>query len=234
MVIPDWPETDKFITEEERAIVIARLADDLSDVRMDHLDKSAAKCVFTDWKVYTNIIMYMAVVNNSYSLSFFTPTILNEMGYKAEAAQVRSIPIFVVAAVASVATAALSARLRHRFRFAFAGIVTATAGYAVMLKYTHIPVESKYAALFLVATGGFVAHPIVTAWAQNNAVGHYKRSISSAMMVGTGNCGGIVASNYYVTCESPEYTTGFGVSLGLFVGFCYRFCCLPFRFAAGE
>jgi hypothetical protein len=215
VIIPDWPETATFITEDERAIIIARLADDVSDARMDRLDKAAAKRVFTDWKVYTNIIMYMAVVNSSYSLSFFTPTILNEMGYKAEAAQVRSIPIFVVAAVASVATAALSDRLRHRFGFVLGGIVTATAGYAVVLNYARVPVGAKYAALFLIATGGFVAHPIVTAWAQNNAAGHYKRSISSAMMIGIGNCGGIIASNIYITSERPEYTTGFGVSLGL-------------------
>jgi len=215
MVIPDWPETAKFITEEERATVIARLAEDVSDARMDRLDKSAAKRVFTDWKICVNIIMYMSVVNSSYALSFFTPTILNEMGYKAEAAQVRSIPIFVVATVASIATAAWSDRLRHRFGFVIGGILTATAGYAVMLNYTRVPVGAKYAALFLIAAGGFVAHPIVTAWAQNNAAGHYKKSISSAMMVGFGNCGGIIASNIYITGEKPRYPTGFGVSLGL-------------------
>ena len=215
MVIPDWPETATFITEEERAIVIARLAEDVSDARVDRLDKSTAKRVFTDWKVYTNIIMYMAVVNSSYSLSLFTPTILNEMGYKAEAAQVRSIPVFVVAAVASVATAALSDRLQHRFGFVLGGILTATAGYAVMLNYVRVSVGAKYAALFLIATGGFVTHPIVTAWAQNNAAGHYKRSISSAMMIGIGNCGGIIASNIYITGERPQYPTGLGVSLGL-------------------
>lgn len=136
---------------------------------MDRLDKSAAKRVFTDWKSYINIIMYMSVVNSSNSLSFFAPTILNEMGYKAEAAQVRSIPIFVVRAVTSIATAAWSDRIRHRFAFVIGGILTATAGYAVMLNYARVPVDAKYGALFLIAGGGFVAHPIVIAWAQNNA-----------------------------------------------------------------
>ena len=215
MAIPDWPETAKSITEEERAMVIACLAEDTFDACMDRLDKSAEKRVFIDWKIYVNIIMYMSVVNSSYALSFFAPTILNEMGYKAEAAQVRSIPIFLVATVASIAAAAWSDRLRHRFGFVLGGILTATAGYAVMLDYSRVPVSAKYAALFLIASGGFVAHPIVTAWAQNNAAGNYKKSISSAMMVGFGNCGGIIASNIYVTGEKPRYPTGFGVSLGL-------------------
>jgi hypothetical protein len=214
-VIPDWPETARFLTEEERTMVLARLSVDMVDARMDRLDKSAAKRVFTDWKVYINIIMYISVVNSSYALSFFTPTIINEMGYKAEAAQVRSIPVFVVAAVASVATAAWSDRLRHRFGFIIGGILVATAGYAVMLNYDRVPVGAKYAALFLVVSGGFIAQPVVIAWAQNNTAGHYKRSISSAMMIGFGNCGGIIASNIYITSERPQYPTGLGVSLGL-------------------
>lgn len=33
--------------------------------------------------------------------------------------------------------------------------------------------------------------------------GHYKKSIGSAMMIGLGNAGGLVASNVYVTKEAP-------------------------------
>jgi hypothetical protein len=215
MAIPDWPETARFLNEEERAMVVSRLAADVADAQMNRLDKSAAKRIFKDWKIYINIFMYMTVVNSSYAVSFFTPTILNEMGYKAEAAQVRSIPVFVVAAVASVATAAWSDRIRHRFGFVIGGILIATAGYGVMLAYDDVSVSAKYAALFLIVSGGFVAQPVVIAWAQNNAAGHYKKSVSSAMIIGFGNCGGIIASNIYITGEKPRYPTGFGVSLGL-------------------
>lgn len=45
--------------------------------------------------------------------------------------------------------------------------------------------------------------------------GHVKRGVSSAMQIGLGNCGGIVASNIYLPQQKPHYTVGFGVSLGL-------------------
>lgn len=215
MVIPDWPETATFLTDEERDMVLSRLRVDIADAKMDRLDKAAARRVFTDWKIYINILMYMSVVNSSYALSFFTPTIINEMGYKAEAAQIRSIPVFVVAAVASVATAAWSDKTKHRFSFVIGGILVATVGYGILLAYDTVPTGAKYAALFLVVSGGFIAQPVVIAWAQNNTAGHYKRSISSAMMIGFGNCGGIIASNIYITGERPQYPTGLGVSLGL-------------------
>jgi len=215
MVIPDWPETARFLTEEERKMVLSRLSADVADAEMNRLDKAAAKRIFTDWKIYINILMFIPVANSSYALSFFTPTIINEMGFRAEAAQVRSIPVFVVAAIVSIVTAAWSDRTRHRFTFVIGGILLATAGYAVLLAYDSVPVGAKYAALFLVVSGGFIAQTAVTAWAQNNVAGHYKRSISAAMMVGLGNFGGITASNIYITDEAPQYPTGLGVSLGL-------------------
>jgi hypothetical protein len=45
--------------------------------------------------------------------------------------------------------------------------------------------------------------------------GHLKRGVSSALQIGLGNCGGIVASNIYLPKQRPRYPVGFGVSLGL-------------------
>lgn len=51
-VIVDWPETAGFLTEEERALLIARLAADVGEARMDHLDKPAMKRAFSDPKIW--------------------------------------------------------------------------------------------------------------------------------------------------------------------------------------
>lgn len=45
--------------------------------------------------------------------------------------------------------------------------------------------------------------------------GHLKKGVSSAMQIGLGNCGGIIASNIYLPKQKPHYPVGFGVSLGL-------------------
>ncbi|KAK4943530.1 hypothetical protein LTR28_008423 [Elasticomyces elasticus] len=93
-MVVDWPETAKFLTEDERALLIARLRVDGGAATMNRLDKAAAKRVFGDWKIYTGIVMYLGVVNTGYATSFFIPTIIKELGYTSTAAQVRSIPIF--------------------------------------------------------------------------------------------------------------------------------------------
>jgi len=73
----------------------------------------------------------------------------------------------------------------------------------------------KYFALFLIVPGGYITQPVVLVWMSNLVSGHYKRSVSSAMQVGFGNLGGIVASNIFLQNEMPTYPTGYGVSLGM-------------------
>lgn len=149
------------------------------------------------------------------STQFFIPTIIQQLGYKAEEAQVRSIPIFAVATVCCITTAYLTDRMRHRYAFTMVGVTVASIGYILLLCQHTISVGVQYFALFLIVSGGYITQPVTLTWLQNNVSGHYKRSVAAAMQVGFGNCGGIVASNIYFQAEAPEYRTGYGVSLGL-------------------
>lgn len=159
--------------------------------------------------------MYLGVTNTGYSTSFFTPTILRQLGWTAVHAQVMSIPIYIVACMTTLITAICTDRLRHRYTFTMIGIVVATIGYVILLAQKNVPVGGRYFALYLVTAGGYITQPVTIVWLNNNMGGHYKRSISAAMQIGFGNCGGIVASNIYITGQAPTYPVGFGVSLAL-------------------
>lgn len=65
-IIPDWPETAKFLSDEERVLLVARLAADVADAKLNRLDKRAARRIFTDWKMYAGVLIYMGVVNTGY------------------------------------------------------------------------------------------------------------------------------------------------------------------------
>lgn len=159
--------------------------------------------------------MYLGVNNTGYSISFFTPTILGELGWTAVRAQVLSIPIYVVAAVICLLSALLTDHLRHRYAFAMLGVVTASIGYIILLAQGTVSVGARYFAIYLVMAGGYITQPIVLVWLSNNMGGHYKRSINAAMQIGFGNLGGVVASNIYMTKQKPRYPVGYGISLGL-------------------
>lgn len=138
--------------------------------------------------------MYLGIVTTGYSGAFFAPTILKQLGWTSIHAQVMSIPIYAVATVCALTTAFLSDKMRHRFGFIVGGCLLATIGYAILLNMERVAVGARYFALFAIVSGGFTAQPITLVWLNNNVSGHYKRSVSSAMMIGWGNTGGIVAS----------------------------------------
>lgn len=213
--IPDWPESAKFLNETERTLLVSRLSEDAGDAVMDRLDKRAAKRIFLDPKIYLGTLAYFGIVNTGYAGSFFVPTIVKELGYTSSTAQVRSIPIFVVATVTAIATAWMTDRLRHRYLFCIFGLCVASIGYIMLLAQDNLSAGVKYFALFLIVPGGYITQPITLVWLSNLVSGHYKRSVSSAMQVGLGNIGGIVASNVFLESESPTYSTGYGVSLGM-------------------
>lgn len=162
-----------------------------------------------------------------FRVQFFIPTIITQLGYTAQEAQVRSIPIFIVAALLCIATAYLTDRMRHRYAFTMIGVMVATIGYIILLCQRSVSLGVQYFALFLVVSGGYITQPVTLAWLSNNVSGHYKRSIASAMQVGLGNCGGIVASNVFLETEKPFYQTGYGTSLGL-VWLCGIACTVMF------
>ena len=166
-------------------------------------------------RLMNSIVMYLGVNNTGYSTAFFVPTILSQLGWTAVHAQVLSIPLYIVAAVFSLSVALLTDRLRHRYAFAMAGIVVSTIGYVVLLAQNSVSVNGRYVAIFLIMTGGYITQPITLVWLSNNMGGHYKRSIGTAMQIGFGNCGGIIASNIYITKQKPTYPVGYGISLAL-------------------
>ena len=150
-----------------------------------------------------------------YGTSFFIPTILNQMGYSAKRAQVLSIPIFIVATIGALVTAVCTDRLKRRYPFTILGVLVCTVGYGMLLGQRSLSVGVKYFATFLIVLGTYITQPVCIAWISNCMSGHYKRSVSSAMQIGFGNAGGIVASNIYKGTERPYYETGYGTALGL-------------------
>lgn len=182
---------------------------------MTKVNKKVVKLVLTDFKIYLGILMFLGAAATSYAASFFIPTILTELGWKAVHAQVMTIPIFVVAAFFNLVAAFLSDRIKHRYSFIVLGSMVSTIGFGILLNTRHVSVSIRYMALFFVLTGGAVALPISVTWLNNNMGGHYKKGIGAAAQIGFGNVAGVIASNIFITSQAPYYKTGYSVCLAL-------------------
>ena len=230
--VADFPEEAKWLTEEEREFIIARLKVDQGESGIER--KAAFRdilAVFKDYKIFIGGFMYMGVVVPIYSMyesripllfphgflgySYFTPTIIKSYGYGNIQTQLHSVAPAAAAFVFALIIAYLSDRTRHRFAFVVVGIVMAIIGTGVLLDVHKHP-KTEYAMLFLFAMGCFSATPVIVCWVTMNFEGHLKRSVGTAYLIGFGNIGGFIATFSFLSKDAPNYHAGYSVVMGFF------------------
>lgn len=129
----------------------------------------------------------------------------------------------MAALVITIATAWASDRTGHRWAFIMFGCTMASAGYVVLLcqgpPHGHggLSIGTKYAALFVVTIGVYMVQPLTIVWLMNNLGGHHKRAWGSAIQIGVGNMGGVVASNIFVASGAPRFFVGYAVALAFMI-----------------
>ena len=120
-----------------------------------------------------------------YSFSLFLPTIVKDLGYKNNEAQLLTIPPYVVACFFCISAGYLSDRLQTRGIIMIAFNLVAIIGLSMLVSSDNPHV--KYAGTFFFASGVYQNVPQCMAWNGNNTGGSTKRSISIAMQAMTGN-----------------------------------------------
>lgn len=159
--------------------------------------------------------MYLGTCVSNYSMAYYLPTVLSELGYTSSEAQVQTIPIYAAGFAVALLTAWASDRLQHRFGFVMLGAATNAIGYAVLVATGSVSVKVRYMALYLVECGLWIGLPVEVVWLTNNLGGHYKRAFGSAIQIAMGNMSGFVASNIFIETQAPRYPVGYGVALAM-------------------
>ncbi|KAF2085514.1 major facilitator superfamily transporter [Saccharata proteae CBS 121410] len=216
----DYPETAKFLSQEERAFIVHRLAyqgqvhrDD--GIRVYQNNEFAWKYVrdaMTDWQVWLSTIVYWSITCPLYGITLFLPTIIKDLGYKASTAQLMTVPIYVVAAFLAIVTAYASDRMGLRSPLILLSQCVMAAGFIICIVSSEPGVV--YAGIFIVAAAIYPAFPANITWLSNNLAGSSKRAAGMAVQIGLGNISGAMASNFYRAKDAPEYTLGHSLELG--------------------
>lgn len=82
------------------------------------------------------------------------PSVIHELGYTAEDAQLLTIPVYVFAMFATLSAAFLSDRARNRSNFIIYPFMIAAIGYVALLAVPHPELPGlTYGMLFIVAGG---------------------------------------------------------------------------------
>ncbi|KIH89397.1 major facilitator superfamily transporter [Sporothrix brasiliensis 5110] len=224
---PSFPEQAKWLREDEREYLKARLrADQGNNAAERKVTFRDILTVLRDYKIILGGFMYFGLIVPAYSYAFFSPTIIATYHYGPIQTQLHSVPPWATAFGFSMIVAYLSDKTRHRFLFTIGPICLPIAGFSMLLAI-HDNVHAEYAALFLICAGTYSAMPVIVCWFSMNLGGHHRRAIGIAWQIGFGNIGGIIATYCFISTDAPKFTKGYAICIG-FVLISAISCCLYF------
>lgn len=160
--------------------------------------------------------MYFGANFSAASVSSFSPTVLNQLGWSANDANLRAVPVWLSGAIISYGCSVWSARINRRYPFMFVGFLLCIVGMALQLRQVDPPAV-RYFAIYLLAIGSFIQQILAVIWLNNNLIGRPQRAVGAAIELGFGNSCNFVVSNIFITTEAPAYPTAFKTGMALTV-----------------
>lgn len=103
-ILPDSPETAKFLTKHEKEFLVNRLALETGSghgrvTNNDKIQWRHIKAAFSEWKIYCAIVCFWANTIGTYGFTATVPSIVQDLGYSSANAQLLTIPIYLFAVI---------------------------------------------------------------------------------------------------------------------------------------
>lgn len=104
-----------------------------------------------DWKIYIHMLICMAGFCPIYSIALFLPTIIKNMGYTSNNAQLMSVPPYVCACFFTIIASWYADRIRHRGVFLLGFQLVGIVGFSLLVATRNS--SAQYAGTVFAAIG---------------------------------------------------------------------------------
>lgn len=203
-ILPNYPSTTKWLSEEERALAIWRLASEADGEEDEVKDGvwNGFKQACADPKVWLLVVIQTGAVMGM-SFTYFFPSIVATLGYPRVITLLLTAPPYFAAFLFSVANSWHSGKsLERGYHITIAcaigiiGQVTATSTRTI---------GARYFAFFLCAMGAFSAFQVILSWVSSTIPRpKAKRAVAIAMATAVSNGVGNIPSAYlYPSSDAP-------------------------------
>ncbi|KAF4545109.1 Transporter protein [Lasiodiplodia theobromae] len=208
-LLPNFPHTTGWLSEQERQLAMWRLEQDAGETDQSEDDNSSIlegfKMAAKEIKVYVVAIMLICVASSASVLNFF-PTVVETLGYGRTETLLLTAPPYVLCMFTSCFIAWNSDRTGERYFHCTAPLYFAIVAFVIAASTTAI--VPRYISIMLMVPGFWSSWPLVFAWA-SSAIPRpaAKRAAALAMINSVANCANIFGSYLYPTSHSPRYST---------------------------
>ncbi|KAJ3576510.1 hypothetical protein NP233_g372 [Leucocoprinus birnbaumii] len=205
-VITDNPDSAGFLTSEEKTEVKMRLKKDTDDLATEY----ATRYIFDalrDWKIWVYSLILFGVGVPVYSISFFLPTILANIGYSHEKAQLMSVPPYVLGCLSTVTAGYVADKYNTRGPFIIGCNLIGISGLVMLISSQMLPIDRLCSSVF-------PNIPAPISWNSNNVGGSTKRAVAIGLQVGLGSLSGMISGFSFRPSDAPRYFAGYSLLIG--------------------
>lgn len=149
ILMPNYPNDAKFLTEEERAFAVARMGPFAPSANDKHFDKDIAKKTIMEPLFWLFAVQYFLMTNSLNAFGYFAPTIVASLGFEGYVGQLLTVPPNVFGLIIIVSNCMHSDYTKERTRHVIAGLVFVGLGYLLLATLTNW--IGRYVAVFLIA-----------------------------------------------------------------------------------
>ncbi|KAF7861440.1 hypothetical protein EAF04_008005 [Stromatinia cepivora] len=222
-IIPNFPRTTAWLTEQESELAVWRLEEDVGmDDWVDSHQQTfmhGLKLAFTDIKTYILMLILFGIVAAASVTNFF-PTVVATLNYNRIQSLLLTAPPYVLALIASMANAWHADKTGERF-FHIA-IPLSIAFLSFILAAATTSTAPRYVAMMLMVPGCYTAFVVALAWISNTLPRPpAKRAVALAFINTVSNSSSIYASYMYPSSAGPRYIVAMSVNCGMvFMAMC--------------
>ncbi|KAL2379374.1 hypothetical protein RJZ90_005326 [Blastomyces dermatitidis] len=225
---PDKAQKTGFLTEREADFIKNRIEKDRADALNDPLTWAKFGEHLKDGKLWAFAFMFMSTTTPAYAFAYFSPAIIQGMGYSGGIANLLSAPPVIFAVISAYSFALLGDKYRLRAPIIAAQCIIGIVG--LMITAYHPKSGVRYLGIFLGTAGCQGNIPAILAYQSNNIRMQSKRSVGSALQIGFGAIGGIIASTTFREVDAPKFVPGLWTTTGLQLLVLALLACTTFHF----
>ncbi|KAG9695591.1 MFS transporter, partial [Aureobasidium melanogenum] len=213
-ILPNFPRTTGWLSEEERQLAVWRLQEDIG---MDDWVSSEGqsfwhgfKLAFLDIKTYILMALLFGIVASGSVTNFF-PTVVATLGYSKIISLCLTAPPYCLAVITAFCNALHADRTGERFFHITIPLLFAVA--AFILAACTTSTAPRYVAMMLMVPGVYTGYVVALAWISNTIPRPpAKRAAALAGINAISNASSIYASYMYPQSAGPRYVVAMSVN----------------------
>lgn len=206
-LLPQSPAHARFLSVEEKSYIASVLEGDGSTSKDEMADSFSWREVgeaFTLPQVWLLALAAFFGGATIFALAYFTPSIVQGLGYTVMRTQLMTVPPFAVSFIVSLAVSYVSDRYHCRGAISIFCAILCIIGFSLFFASENHHVQ--YASLFFSISGTYNASPAIFTWNANNTAPHTRRATAIALITIVANAGGILATWLLgVLSPAPRY-----------------------------